>query len=87
VRRIALSDTEFADVTCGTIRLKLLKVGAIVTKSVRRIKVAMASGCPSAQLWGLAANASLPRTRAAHPPDTRGRPAKLITKAWNLPMR
>jgi hypothetical protein len=55
LRRIALSDTEFADATCGTIRLKLLKVGAIVTKSVRRIKIAMASGCPTAQVWGLAA--------------------------------
>jgi hypothetical protein len=55
LRRIALSHTEFADATCGTIRLKLLKVGAIITKSVRRIKVAMASGCPSAQVWGLAA--------------------------------
>jgi hypothetical protein len=54
LRRIALSHTEFADVTCGTIRLKLLKVGAIVTKSVRRIKIAMASGCPTAQVWGLA---------------------------------
>jgi hypothetical protein len=54
LRRIALTHTEFADATCGTIRLKLLKVGAIITKSVRRIKIAMASGCPSAQVWGLA---------------------------------
>ena len=28
------------------IRLKLLKIGAQVRKSVRRIKVAMASACP-----------------------------------------
>jgi Transposase DDE domain group 1 len=54
-RRIALHDTEFAKATCGTIRLKLLKIGAHVRISVRRIKLAMASGCPAAQVWGLAA--------------------------------
>jgi len=54
-RRIVLHDTPFAQATCGTIRLKLLKIGALVRVSVRRIKVAMASGCPAAQLWGLAA--------------------------------
>ena len=31
---------------CGTIRLKLLKIGALVRRSVRRIKFAMASGFP-----------------------------------------
>ena len=38
--------TQFATATCGTIRLKLLKIGAQVRTSVRRIKVAMASACP-----------------------------------------
>jgi hypothetical protein len=46
LRRIGLRHTQFASATCGTIRLKLLKVGAQVRKSVRRIKVAMASACP-----------------------------------------
>jgi Transposase DDE domain group 1 len=46
VRRLALPATELADATCGTIRRKLLKIGALVTVSVRRIKFAMASGCP-----------------------------------------
>jgi hypothetical protein len=32
--------------TCGTIRLKLLKIGALARTSVRRITFAMASGCP-----------------------------------------
>ena len=44
LRRIALN-AQFADATCGTIRLKLLKIGALVRRSVRRIK-AMASGFP-----------------------------------------
>jgi hypothetical protein len=46
LRRIGLRHTQFAAATCGTIRLKLLKIGAQVRTSVRRIKVAMASACP-----------------------------------------
>jgi len=46
LRRIGLPHTQFAESTCGTIRLKLLKIGALVRVSVRRIKFAMASACP-----------------------------------------
>ena len=46
LRRIGLAATKFARATCGTIRLKLLKIGALVKLSVRRIKVAMTSSCP-----------------------------------------
>jgi hypothetical protein len=46
LRRIALPATRLAQATAGTIRLKLLKIGAQVRISVRRIKVAMASACP-----------------------------------------
>src|SRR4030081_1490855 len=42
-RRLALQATDLADATCGTIRRKLFKIGALVTISVRRIKFAMAS--------------------------------------------
>jgi len=55
LRRIGLYDTDFAQATCGTIRLKLLKIGALVRISVRRIKFAMASACPAARDWGRAA--------------------------------
>ena len=55
LRRIGLAETIFADATCGSIRLKLLKIGALVRVSVRRIKIAMASACPAAREWGLAA--------------------------------
>ena len=55
LRRIGLHDTDFAHATCGTIRLKLLKIGALVRISLRRIKIAMASACPAAQDWGRAA--------------------------------
>ena len=37
LRRLALQQTQFARATCGTIRLKLLKIGALVRTSVRRI--------------------------------------------------
>jgi DDE family transposase len=46
LRRIGLARTRFAAATCGTIRLMLLKIGALVRISVRRIKVFMASGYP-----------------------------------------
>jgi hypothetical protein len=56
LRRIGLAETIFADATCGTIRLKLLKIGALVRISVRRIKFAMASACPAAATWAQAAH-------------------------------
>jgi hypothetical protein len=55
VRRIGLHHTPFAKASCGTIRLKLLKIGALVRISVRRIKIAMASSCTVAGTWGTAA--------------------------------
>jgi Transposase DDE domain group 1 len=54
LRRIGLRHTQFANATCGTIRLKLLKIGAQVRTSVRRIKVAMASACPYRDEYHLA---------------------------------
>jgi hypothetical protein len=56
LRRIGLARSRFADATCGTVRLKLLKIGALVRISVRRIKFAMASACPAADEWTRAAN-------------------------------
>jgi Transposase DDE domain group 1 len=53
-RRLALQATDLADATCGTIRRKLFKIGALVTISVRRIKFAMASGCPCKAVFATA---------------------------------
>ncbi len=61
LRRIALAGTELAAASCGTIRLKLLKIGALVTRSVRRVKVALASACPAQAIFAIAAH----RLRAA----------------------
>lgn len=54
LRRIGLRFTQFANASCGTIRLKLLKIGARVTLSVRRVKIAMASAYPWRDEWELA---------------------------------
>jgi hypothetical protein len=54
LRRIALGATQFAKATCGTIRLKLFKIGALVRLSVRRVKIAMASAYPYRHDFALA---------------------------------
>jgi hypothetical protein len=46
LRRIGLQHTQFAKATCGTIRLRVLKLGAVVKTSVRRVRFAMASSWP-----------------------------------------
>ena len=46
LRRIALSGTRMAKATCGTIRLRLLKIGARIKITVRRFLVHLASACP-----------------------------------------
>ena len=55
VRRIGLAGTKLERATCGTIRLALLKLGARVTISVRRVKLAFASSCPQADIFAMAA--------------------------------
>lgn len=54
LRRIGLVHTQFASATCGTIRLRLLKIGALVRVSVRRVVFAMASACPWQHEFALA---------------------------------
>ncbi|MGH7248520.1 MAG: IS1380 family transposase, partial [Pseudomonadota bacterium] len=54
LRRLALQATDLANATCGTIRRKLFKIGALVTISMRRIKLAMASGCPYKAVFAIA---------------------------------
>jgi hypothetical protein len=64
LREIALAGTALAKATVGTIRLKLLKIGALVKPSVRRIKVAMASGHPYQDVFAHAYHA-LSRTASS----------------------
>jgi hypothetical protein len=51
IRRLALRGTELAKAQCGTIRLKLLKVGAVIIKNTRRIRFLLSSAYPHQQLF------------------------------------
>lgn len=53
VRRIGLEGTKLARAYCGTVREKLLKVGARIWISVRRIKVSLSSAYPQQDLFRL----------------------------------
>jgi DDE family transposase len=54
LRRIGLKATKLANATCGSIRLKLFKIGALVRVSVRRIRIAIASRHPWQRDWAIA---------------------------------
>jgi hypothetical protein len=47
---VRLAETELAQAQVDTIRLKLLKIGARVVRSVRRIVLHLASGYPLREL-------------------------------------
>ena len=49
LRRLGLQGTEWAKAQCTTLRLKLLKIGALVRITVRKVWVSMAGGYPYAE--------------------------------------
>jgi len=51
LRRLGLAGTDFANAQCGTIRLKLFKIGAQVRVTVRKFWVSFASGYPYIDLF------------------------------------
>jgi hypothetical protein len=51
LRALGLSGTELAQAQCGTIRLKLFKIGAQVRLSVRKIWIAFSEAYPYARLF------------------------------------
>lgn len=54
IRRIALKGTELACAYVGTIRLKLLKIGAVVLRNTRRVRFLLSSAHPRQNLFFLA---------------------------------
>jgi len=54
LRRLALTGTEMATAQCGTIRLRLLKIGAQVRITARKIWISMAAGHPAAAVFAAA---------------------------------
>jgi hypothetical protein len=51
LRRLGLAGTELAKAQCATIRLKVLKIGALIRISVRKVWVSLAGGYPYVALF------------------------------------
>jgi len=51
LREHGLKETKLATARCDTVRLKLLKIGAAVTITVRKVWVQLSSACPSRELF------------------------------------
>ena len=52
LRALALAGTELARAQAGTIRLKLLKIGAVVLRNTRRVRLLLSSSYPYQALFG-----------------------------------
>ncbi len=50
-RRITLADSDLARAYVGTVRLKLLKIGAVVLRNTRRVRLLLSSSCPNQALF------------------------------------
>jgi hypothetical protein len=55
IRRLALKGTDMARAQAGTIRLKLLKIGAVVIRNTRRVRLHLSTACPDKALFHLIA--------------------------------
>ena len=54
IRRLGLQGTSMARAQAGTIRCKLLKIGAIVLRNTRRVQLLMSSAFPNQQIFAQA---------------------------------
>ena len=60
IRRLGLQGTKLARAQCHTIRWKLLKIGAVITRNTRRIRIHFSSGCThEAIFWTVAERLAL----------------------------
>ncbi|MBR9871447.1 MAG: IS1380 family transposase [Gammaproteobacteria bacterium] len=51
MRRLALQNTSLATAAPNTIRLLLLKIGAVIIRNTRRVRILMSSACPHQDLY------------------------------------
>jgi hypothetical protein len=51
LREFGLRGTELAQAQCGSIRLKLLKIGGVIRVTVRRVVVALSEACPFREVF------------------------------------
>ena len=55
IRRLALKGADKARAQCGAIRLKLLKIGAVVIRNTMRVGLHLSTACPDKALFHTAA--------------------------------
>lgn len=65
LREKALAGTELAEAQVPTIRVKLLKIGALIKRSARRVVLHLAGGCPTQNIFRLIAAKLLPAVSTA----------------------
>ena len=51
LRRLGLGGTELAKAQCSTMRLKVLKIGALIRITVRKVWISLAGGYPYVTLF------------------------------------
>lgn len=61
IRRLGLTGTELANACSNTIRLKLLKIGAVILRNTRRIRFLLSSAYPFPEIFKLVRLRLLPR--------------------------
>jgi len=54
LRRLGFQATDLAEAQAATLRLKVLKIGALIRITVRKVWVSLAAGSPYAHLWAQA---------------------------------
>lgn len=65
LRETTLADTELAGAQVSTLRVKMLKIGALIKRSARRIVLHLAGACPTQDLFRLIAAKLLPVVSSA----------------------
>ena len=55
IRRLGLQGTRMVRAQCATIRLRLLKIGAVIVRNTRRVRFHLSSACPDQDLFHLIA--------------------------------
>jgi len=78
LRRLGLKQTELARAQASTIRPKLLKIGALIRITVRKVWVSLAEGYPYAKLFAQACAqlraSPAPCSKTCSPQPLRGQP-------------
>ena len=60
LRQLCLHGTRLAKAYCGTIRLKLLKIGAVILRNTRRVQFLLSTNHPYQAEFMLAATRLVP---------------------------